>query len=53
MEEAAELADYLPLSFKTRSEQDYIAFLWDSFESNYTNGKHQLDFLAYHMLTMS
>jgi len=53
MEEAAELADYLPLSFKTRSEQDYIAFLWDAFETNYTHGKYQFAFLAYHMLTMS
>ena len=26
MEEAAELGNYLPLSFKTQSEQDYIAF---------------------------
>lgn len=32
MDEAAELASYLPLSFKTRSEQEYIAFLWDVFE---------------------
>ncbi|MDP2983888.1 MAG: hypothetical protein Q8O92_11225 [Candidatus Latescibacter sp.] len=31
MEEAVELDKYLPLSFKTRSEQDYIAFLWDAF----------------------
>jgi len=53
MEEAAELANYLPLSFKTRSEQEYIAFLWDAFETNYTHGKHQFAFLAYHMLTMS
>ena len=53
MEEAAELGNYLPLSFKTRSEQDYIAFLWDAFETNYTHGKHQFAFLAYHMLTMS
>ncbi|MBW8078609.1 MAG: hypothetical protein GJU76_11155 [Gallionella sp.] len=30
MEEAAELASYLPLSFKTRSEQEYIKFLWDT-----------------------
>ena len=30
MEEAAELANYLPLSFKTQSEQDYLAFLWDA-----------------------
>jgi hypothetical protein len=53
MEEAAELGIYLPLSFKTRSEQDYIAFLWDAFETNYTHGKYQFAFLAYHMLTMS
>jgi hypothetical protein len=53
MEEAAELGNYLPLSFKTRSEQDYIAFLWDAFESNCTHGKYQFAFLAYHMLTMS
>jgi len=53
MEEAAELGNYLPLSYKTRSEQDYIAFLWDAFETNYTYGKYQFAFLAYHMLTMS
>ena len=53
MEEAAELANYLPLSFKAPSEQEYIAFLWDAFETNYTHGKYQFAFLAYHMLTMS
>lgn len=53
MEEAAELANYLPLSFKTQSEQDYIAFLWDAFETNATHGKYQFAFLAYHMLAMS
>ena len=53
MEEAAELADYLPLSFKTPKEQEYIEFLWDAFETNYTHGKYQFAFLAYHMLTMS
>ena len=53
MDEASELANYLPLSFKTRSEQDYIAFLWDVFETNYTRGKYQFAFLAYHMLAMS
>lgn len=53
MEEAAELGNYLPLSFKTRSEQEYIAFLWDAFETNYTHDKYQFAFLAYHMLTMS
>jgi hypothetical protein len=53
MEEALELSNYLPLSFKTRSEQDYIQFLWEAFESNYENGKYQFALLAYHMLTMS
>lgn len=53
MEEAVELANYLPLSFKTPKEQEYIEFLWDAFETNYTHGKYQFAFLAYHMLTMS
>jgi hypothetical protein len=53
MEEAAELANYLPLSFKTPKEQEYIDFLWDAFETNYKHGKYQFAFLAYHMLTMS
>jgi len=53
MEEAAELANYLSLSFKTRSEQDYIAFLWDASETNYTYGRQPLAFLACHMLAMS
>jgi hypothetical protein len=53
MEEAAELANYLPLSFKTPKEQEYIEFLWEAFETNYTHGKYQFAFLAYHMLTMS
>jgi hypothetical protein len=53
MEEAAELVNYLPLSFKTPTEQEYIEFLWDAFETNYTHGKYQFAFLAYHMLTMS
>lgn len=52
MEEAAELANYLPLSFKSPKEQEYIEFLWDAFETNYTHGKYQFAFLAYHMLTM-
>jgi hypothetical protein len=53
MEEAVELGNYLPLSFKSPKEQEYIAFLWDAFETNYTHGKYQFAFLAYHMLTMS
>lgn len=53
MEEAYELGEYLPLSFKTASEQEYLQFLWDTFETNYDAGKYQFAFLAYHMLTMS
>lgn len=53
MEEAAELGNYLPLSFKSPKEGEYIEFLWDAFETNYTYGKYQFAFLAYHMLTMS
>ena len=53
MEEAFELADYLPVSFKTEKEQEYIRFLWDAFEMNYKHSKFQFAFLAYHMLTMS
>jgi len=54
MEDAIQLGScYLPISFKTQSEHDYIAFLWDAFETNYTHGKYQFAFLAYHMLTMS
>ncbi|MDT3708297.1 MAG: hypothetical protein ROZ09_15875 [Thiobacillus sp.] len=53
MDEARELGDYLPLSYKSPKEQEYIAFLWDAFETNYIHGKYQFAFLAYHMLTMS
>lgn len=53
MEDASELGNYLPLSFKSPKEQEYIAVLWDAFETNYTHGKYQFAFLAYHMLTMS
>ena len=53
MDQAAELGNYLPLSFKSPKEQEYIEFLWDAFETNYTHGKYQFAFLAYHMLTMS
>lgn len=53
MEEAADLVSYLPLSFKSPKEQEYIAFLWDAFETNYEHEKYQFAFLAYHMLVMS
>lgn len=53
MEEAFGLDNYLPLSFAHPNEQEYVAFLWDSFVTNYTHSKYQFAFLAYHMLTMS
>ncbi len=53
MEEALKLADYLPISFKNPKDQEYVAFLWDAFHTNYEHGKYQFAFLAYHMLTMS
>jgi hypothetical protein len=53
MEEAGALANYLPLSFKTATEQEYVEFLWEAFQTNYTHGKYQFAFLAYHMLAMS
>jgi hypothetical protein len=53
MREAADLNNYLPRSFKTPKDQEYIDFLWDAFDTNWTWGKYQFAFLAYHMLTMS
>ena len=53
MDDALDLAAYLPMSFKTPSEQEYIAFLWATFEANYNALKFQFAFLAYHMLMMS
>jgi hypothetical protein len=53
MEEAIELANYLPLSYKSEKEEEYITFLWGAFATNYTYKKFQFAFLAYHMQTMS
>ena len=53
MDEASNLVSFLPVSFKDPGEQEYISFLWEAFEANYENGKHQFAFLAYHLLMMS
>lgn len=53
MDEAFELEKYLPLAFKTKSEEEYIRFLWDAFQSNYTTGKYEFASLAFHLLYMS
>lgn len=41
MGKTAELANYLPLPFKTPKEQEDIAFPWDAFETNCKHGKYQ------------
>ncbi len=53
MASASDILAYLPNSYKTRDEQDYINFLWESYESNYNNGKYPFAFIAFHMLYMS
>ena len=53
MADANDILAYLPNSFKTRDEQEYINFLWESYESNYNNGKYPFAFIAFHMLYMS
>lgn len=53
IEEATRLETYLPLSYRSTKERDYIGFLWEAFESNVEHGKYQFAFLAYHMLVMS
>jgi hypothetical protein len=53
IEEAARLEAYLPLSYRTPKERDYIRFLWEAFDTNVEHGKYQFAFLAYHMLVMS
>ena len=40
MDEAFDLVDYLPLSFKTPSDQEYISFLWEAFGINYASEKY-------------
>jgi len=53
MEDALELENFLPVSYKTRSEKEYMTFLWDAFQSNYTSGKYEFASLAFHLLYMS
>jgi hypothetical protein len=53
MEEALELGDYLPISFKSEGEEKYIAFLWDAFGTNYEAGKYEFAGIAFHLLYMS
>jgi hypothetical protein len=52
IEEANQLDGFLPLSYRTPKERDYVRFLWAAFETNVEHGKYQFAFLAYHMLVM-
>ena len=53
MDDALELVNYLPVSYGSHSEEEYITFLWDAFQTNYSNGKFEFSGLAFHLLYMS
>ena len=53
MDDALELVDYLPMSFKTEEETDYIESLWQSFINNYENEDYHSAVMSFHMLFMS
>lgn len=40
VDRAAVLGNYLPLAFKSPKEQEYIEFMWDAFEMNYTHANY-------------
>lgn len=53
MEDFCQIMRYLPASYKSTQDGEYIAYLSDSFEQNYQNEKYQFALLACHMLYMS
>lgn len=53
MDATLEIHDYLPLTYPSASEGEYVRFVWEAFESNYESGKYQFAMLAFHMLYMS
>ena len=53
MDEALVILDYLPLSYRNKDEERYVGFLWESFATNYENGKYEFANLAFHLLYMS
>ena len=52
IDEASQLEGFLPISYRTAKEEEYVHFLWEAFNDNCASGKYQFAFLAYHMLTM-
>lgn len=53
MDEALELGEFLPQSIAATSEEQYLAFLWSAFETNYVEGRYEFASLAFHLLYMS
>jgi hypothetical protein len=53
MDEALELSDFLPISYGVHTEEEYVKFLWDAFQSNYEGAKFEFASLAFHLLYMS
>lgn len=53
MDDALAILDYLPLSYRNKNEERYVGFLWESFATNYENGKYEFANLAFHLLYMS
>lgn len=53
IEQSGDLDHFLPISYRTPKEEEYVRFLWEAFYDNCNSGKFQFAFLAYHMLTMS
>ena len=53
MDEALDLAQYLPMFSKTPDEEEYLPFLRTSYENNYDGENYHFAFLAYHLLMMS
>jgi hypothetical protein len=52
IDEAGLLEGFLPISYRTPKEEEYVRFLWEAFHDNCASGKFQFAFFAYHMLTM-
>ena len=52
VDEAYSLNNYLPLLYRNNLEQDYISYLWDSFQANLDENNYPFAYLAFHMLMM-
>jgi len=52
IEDAQEIFKYLPLTYQSPSEQEYLNFLWEAFRVNYEQEKFPFAFLAFYMIFM-